>query len=42
MCIRDRDIVKELATETLEEKDLSKIISIINKHYNLENPLQTV
>ena len=37
-----QDIVKELATETLEEKDLSKIISIINKHYNLENPLQIV
>jgi len=25
-----------LATTTLEEKDLSKIIDIINKHYKLE------
>jgi phosphoserine phosphatase len=41
IAFRAQDIVKELATETLEEKDLSKIISIINKHYNLENPLQT-
>ena len=42
IAFRAQDIVKELATETLEEKALSKIISIINKHYNLENPLQTV
>ena len=42
IAFRAQDIVKELAAETLEEKDLSKIISIINKHYNLENPLQTV
>ena len=42
IAFRAQDIVKELATETLEEKDLSKIISIIYKHYNLENPLQTV
>ena len=42
IAFRAQDIVKKLATETLEEKDLSKIISIINKHYNLENPLQTV
>ena len=42
IAFRAQDIVKELATETLEEKDLSKIISIINKHYNLEHPLQTV
>ena len=42
IAFRAQDIVKELATETLEEKDLSKIISIINKHYNLENPLQIV
>ena len=42
IAFRAQDIVKELATETLEERDLSKIISIINKHYNLENPLQTV
>ena len=41
IAFRAQDIVKELATETLEEKDLTKIIPIINKHYNLENPLQT-
>ena len=33
---RAQDIVKDLATTTLEEKDLSKILDIINKHYNLE------
>ena len=33
---RAQDIVKDLATTTLEEKDLSKIIDIINKHYKLE------
>ena len=32
---RAQDLVKDLATTTLEEKDLSKIIDIINKHYNL-------
>lgn len=33
---RAQDIVKDLATTTLEEKDLSKILDIINKHYGLE------
>ncbi len=33
---RAQDIVKDLATTTLEEKDLSKILDIINKHYDLE------
>lgn len=33
---RAQDIVKDLATTSLEEKDLSKLISIINKHYKLE------
>ena len=35
---RAQDLVKDLATTTLEEKDLSKILNIINKHYksNLE------
>ncbi|NOS62163.1 MAG: phosphoserine phosphatase SerB, partial [Nitrosarchaeum sp.] len=28
--------VKDLATATLEEKDLSKILDIINKHYHLK------
>jgi phosphoserine phosphatase len=32
---RAQDIVKDLATTTLEEKDLSKIVDIINKHYKL-------
>lgn len=36
---RAQDLVKDLATTTLEEKDLSKILDIINKHYKLE--LQT-
>lgn len=33
---RAQDIVKDLATTTLEEKDLSKIIDIINRHYKLD------
>ena len=33
---RAQDIVKDLATATLEEKDLSKVLDIINKHYKLE------
>ncbi|MDH3191457.1 MAG: phosphoserine phosphatase SerB [Nitrosopumilus sp.] len=36
---RAQDLVKDLATTTLEEKDLSKILDIINRHYKLE--LQT-
>ncbi|MDH5463521.1 MAG: phosphoserine phosphatase SerB [Nitrosopumilus sp.] len=38
---RAQDIVKDLATATLEEKDLSKILDIINKHYKLELETQT-
>ena len=30
-----QDLVKDLATVTLDEKDLTKIIPIINNHYNL-------
>ena len=41
IAFRAQDIIKELATEILDEKDLSKIIPIINRHYNLQNPLQT-
>ena len=37
---RAQDIVKDLATVTLEEKDLSKVLDIINKHYKME--LETV
>jgi len=33
---RAQDLVKDLATSILEEKDLSKILDIINKHYKLE------
>ena len=35
---RAQDIVKDLATITLEEKDLSKLIDIINSHFKLELP----
>lgn len=33
---RAQDVVKDRATISLEEKDLSKLINIINKHYKLE------
>ena len=36
---RAQDIVKDMATISLEEKDLSKILPIINNHYNLKSPL---
>ena len=39
---RAQDLVKDLATVSLEEKDLTKIIPIINNHYKLETPLQAV
>lgn len=42
VAFRAQDMVKELATVTLEEKDLSKIIGLINKHYGLKIPLQTI
>ena len=32
---RAQDLVKDLATTTLDEKDLSGILDIINKHYRL-------
>ena len=35
---RAQDLVKDLATTTLEEKDLSKILGIINKHLKLDLP----
>ncbi len=40
IAFRAQDLVKELATVTLEEKDLSKIVGLINSHYNLELELQ--
>ncbi len=42
VAFRAQDIVKDLAAVTLEEKDLSKLIDLINKHYGLEIRLQTV
>ena len=36
---RAQDLVKDLATTTLEEKDLTKIIPIINEHYSMELPM---
>lgn len=36
VAFRAQDIVKDLATVILEEKDLSKLIGIINKHYGLK------
>lgn len=38
---RAQDIVKDLANATLEVKDLSKILHIINRHYNLNLDTQT-
>jgi len=42
VAFRAQDMVKELATVTLEEKDLSKLIDLINKHYGLKIQLQTI
>lgn len=42
VAFRAQDIVKDLATVTLEEKDLSKLIDIINRHYGLKIQPQTV
>jgi phosphoserine phosphatase len=42
VAFRAQDIVKDLATVTLEEKDLSKLIDIINAHYGLKIQLQTI
>lgn len=41
IAFRAQDIVKDLATTTLEEKDLSKILDIINKHYKIELEIPT-
>ena len=40
IAFRAQDLVKDLATVTLDEKDLSKIIDLINMHYNLKLELQ--
>ena len=42
VAFRAQDVVKDLATVTLEEKDLSLLIDIINKHYGMNLELQTV
>ncbi len=39
---RAQDLVKDLATVTLEEKNLAKIIDIINQHYNLKLESPTI
>ena len=39
---RAQDLVKDLATVTLEEKNLAKIIDIINSHYHLQLESTTV
>ena len=36
IAFRAQDLVKDLATTTLDEKDLSKILDVINKHYKME------
>lgn len=41
IAFRAQDLVKDLATVTLDEKDLSKIIGLINTHYNLKLELKT-
>ncbi|MEE2606023.1 MAG: phosphoserine phosphatase SerB [Thermoproteota archaeon] len=40
IAFRAQDLVKDLATVTLDEKDLSKVVGLINSHYNLELELQ--
>ena len=40
IAFRAQDLVKDLATVTLDEKDLSKIVGLSNSHYNLKLELQ--
>ncbi len=42
VAFRAQDIVKDLATVTLEEKDLSLLIDVINKHFGMKLELQTM
>ncbi len=42
IAFRAQDIVKDLATVTLEQKDLSLLIDIINKHYKTNLQVPTV
>ena len=41
IAFRAQDLVKDLATVNLDEKDLSKIVGLINTHYNLKLELQS-
>ncbi len=40
IAFRAQDLVKDLATVTLDEKDLSKVIDIINSHYKTDLKLK--
>ena len=40
IAFRAQDLVKDLATVTLDENDLSKIVGLINSHYSLKLELQ--
>lgn len=42
VAFRAQDVVKEKATVTIEEKNLTHLIEEINKHYDLKLQLQTV
>ncbi|MEM3063895.1 MAG: phosphoserine phosphatase SerB [Candidatus Nitrosotenuis sp.] len=42
VAFRAQDVVKEKANVTIEEKNLTHLIDVINKHYNLNLQLQTV
>jgi phosphoserine phosphatase len=42
IAFRAQDVVKDLATVTLEEKDLSRLIGLINTHYGSKVELLTV
>lgn len=42
VAFRAQDVVKERANVTIEEKNLTNLIPIINKHYNLKLQLQTI
>lgn len=41
VAFRAQDVVKDLATVILEEKDLSRLIGLVNKHYGSKLELQT-
>lgn len=42
VAFRAQDVVKEKADVTIEEKNLTNLIDVINKHYDLKLQLQTV